>query len=137
MASPADAVRDGLDRVQADRAVIARERAMLDAWEAGLDREEHAYRRALPLVDGALFDLRTGMPFKPQATQAQRNHVLDVLNSVGPAYESGVPQVELRRHTRMDSGALSRAVRDLEAMGRLERRGVTARRSPRWVLVRK
>lgn len=132
----AHSLRSDLRSVADDRATIARERNLLDRWAASLDVLERNLRRALDYVDPAgqhmLLDPAAGRAYKPQSSEQQREAVLQAFTA-RPGVTS-ISQVSLETLTGLDSGALSRAVRDLEVMGKLERHGKTARRSTVWAV---
>jgi hypothetical protein len=141
---PPNAAIEGIRRhqeaIETDRRTIAHERAILDAWEKSLAREERAMRRALEAVDETgqtrLINPITQRPYVPMAAPEHRGEVLEAFEKHGPAHDRCIPQIELERITGMSSGTVSRAVRDLEAEGRLWRAGRTSKRSPIWTDVR-
>lgn len=129
-----DGVRRHLAAIDADRATIAHERSLLDAWEASLDREQRMASRALESVDStgqvSLINPLTGRHHVPKSTEEQRAAIVAVFTTHGPASDRRISQRELVDHTGMSSGMVSRAVHDLEAEGRLHRVGMTPKRSP-------
>lgn len=133
-------LREELDGIEHDRAVIAHERSLLESWERSVDRYERALRRALEAVDETgqtrLINPLTNRPHVPVSTTEQRAAVVSVFRTHGPAHERRISQKDLERYSGMSSGMLSRAVRDLEAEGKLHRVGRTPKRSPIWSDVR-
>lgn len=93
-------------------------------------------RKALEAVDESgqvrLVNPLTGRAHAPTTSEAARRGVLEAFRLIAPSFERRVPQVALEQHAGLTSGTLSRAVRDLEAMGALFRVGVTPKRSPIW-----